>query len=410
MKEYTNLDLTSAWIDEEKQYCANNYDSLEVVLHKGKGVWLWDVQNNKYMDLTAAYSALVFGHAHPILVEALAQQAQTLALTSRVFHNDQLGLCAKKLCQMAKLDKVLLMNTGVEAVETAIKAARLWGYKIKKIPENKAEIIVAKNNFHGRTVTVVGFSSDPHYKEGFGPFTPGFIPVDFGDIQALEKAITPHTCAILLEPIQGEAGVHIPPKGYLKACSDLALKHKILCIFDEIQSGLGRSGKLFAHWYDNAQPDAIIVGKALGGGLLPVSGLIAKREVMDLFTPGSHGSTFGGNPLACHMALTTLNLIESQAIVENSASLGAYFLEQLQSIQKNYSQFISALRGRGLWIAMEVNSANIRARALCDAFLKQGLLVKETHDTIIRFSPPLIITREEIDWALDRIDATFKIL
>lgn len=395
---------------DEFSYCAHNYDSLEVVLTKGKGVWLWDVQGNKYMDMTSAYSAVAHGHSHPKLVQALIEQAQMLALTSRVFHTDRLAPFVKKLCEMCQLDMALLMNTGTEAVETAIKAARLWGYRVKNIPQDRAEIIVAKNNFHGRTITVIGFSSDEHYKAGFGPFTPGFVAVDFGDVQALKQAITPNTCAILIEPIQGEAGVNIPPSGYLKACADIAAQHNILCIFDEIQSGLGRTGKLFAYQYETVKPDAIIVGKALGGGLLPVSAFVGKRAIMELFTPGSHGSTFGGNPLACTVGLRALEVLESEGLVQNSEKLGAYFLEQLQKIQKMYSSFIKALRGKGLWIAMEIDPSKISARTMCEAFLKQGILVKEVHGTIIRFSPPLVITREELDWALDRIHAAFKIL
>lgn len=396
----TKQTQTQAIIADEFKHCAHNYDSLDVVLTKGKGVWLWDVEGNKYLDMTSAYSAVAHGHSHPKIVKALTEQAQTLSLTSRVFHTDQLAPLVKKLCNMANLDMALLMNTGTEAVETAIKAARLWGYQVKGLPNNQAEIIVAKNNFHGRTITIVGFSSDEHYREGFGPFTPGFVPVDFGDIQAIEKAITPNTCAILIEPIQGEAGVNIPPVGYLKACVDLAKKHNILCIFDEIQSGLGRTGKLFAHLHEQALPDGIIVGKALGGGLIPISAFIAKREIMELFTPGMHGSTFGGNPLACHVALKALEVLEEEQLVEKSASLGAYLLEQLQAMQ---SPYIKALRGRGLWVAMEINLDKIEARTLCKQLLAQGVLAKEVHASIIRLSPPLIITREELDWALDKI-------
>lgn len=395
---------------DELMYAAHNYDSLEVVLTKGKGVWLWDVEGRKYMDMTSAYSAVAHGHCHPKLVQALTEQAQTLTLTSRVFYTDRFAPFVKKLCEMCQLDMALVMNTGTEAVETAIKAARLWGYRVKHIPQNQAEIIVAKNNFHGRTVTVVGFSSDEHYKADFGPFTPGFVAVDFGDIQALEKAITPNTCAILIEPIQGEAGIYIPPDGYLKDCCDLAAKHNVLCIFDEVQSGLGRTGKLFAHQYEMAKPDAMIVGKALGGGLVPLSALVGKRAVMELFTPGSHGSTFGGNPLACRIGLSALEVLESEGLVQNSAKLGVYFLEQLQKIQKIYSSFIKVVRGKGLWIAMEIDPTKIAARTLCEALLGQGILVKEIHGTIIRFSPPLVITREELDWALDRIHAAFKTL
>lgn len=395
---------------DEFSYCAHNYDSLEVVLAKGKGVWLWDVQGHKYMDMTSAYSAVAHGHSHPKIVQTLIEQAQTLSLTSRVFHTDKLAPFVKKLCEMSGMDMALLMNTGTEAVETAIKAARLWGYQVKGIPKDRAEIIVAKNNFHGRTITVIGFSSDAHYRDGFGPFTPGFVSVDFGDIEAIKKAITPNTCAILIEPIQGEAGIYIPPDGYLKGCTDIAAQNNILCIFDEIQSGLGRTGKLFAHFYDGAKPDAIIVGKALGGGLLPVSALVGKRALMELFTPGSHGSTFGGNPLACSIGLAALEVLESEGLVQNSEKLGTYFLEQLQKIKAMYPGFIKVLRGRGLWIAMEIDPSTIKARTVCEAFLKQGILAKEVHNTIIRFSPPLIITRQELDWALDKIHAAFKTL
>lgn len=391
---------TQKIITEEFVHCAHNYDSLEVVLTRGKGVWLWDVEGRQYIDMTSAYCAVSHGHCHPKIVHALNEQAQRLSLTSRVFHSDQLAPFLDKLCKMCDLDMALVMNTGTEAVETAIKAARLWGYQVKGIPENQAQIIVAENNFHGRTITIIGFSSEPHYKAGFGPFTPGFVEVNFGECEAIEQAITPNTCALLIEPIQGEAGVYVPSHGYLKACVELAKKHNILCIFDEVQSGLGRTGKLFAHQHESIKPDLMVVGKALGGGILPISAVVGKREVMELFTPGMHGSTFGGNPLACHVGLKALEVLESENLVQNSAKLGAYLLDQLKAM---HSPYVKKIRGKGLWVAIEVHSDKISARTLCERLLSEGVLVKDIHQSMIRLSPPLIISREELDWALDKI-------
>jgi len=385
------------YLELEEQYGAHNYHPLDVVIARAEGVWMYDVDGKRYLDCLAAYSAVNQGHCHPRIVRAATDQARRLTLTSRAFRNDQFPLLLKQLHDLTGMDMALLMNSGAEAVETALKAARKWGHKVKGIPEGKAEIIVCANNFHGRTVTIVSFSTDEQYRDGFGPFTPGFTVIPFGDADALEKAITPNTCAFLVEPIQGEAGIIIPPDGYLKRAEAICRKHRVLLITDEIQSGLGRAGTLFAHQHDGVTPDAIIVGKALAGGLYPVSAFLANREVMDVFKPGDHGSTFGGNPLACAIARAALDVIVDEKLVERSAKLGAYLLDQLKKIQ---SPVVKEVRGRGLWIGIELTGP---ARPYCEALQAEGILCKETHEHVIRIAPPLVIEMDEVDWALERI-------
>lgn len=391
-------------ISIEEQYCAHNYAPLPVVLTKGKGVWLWDDAGNKYLDMMSAYSAVSHGHGHPRLLKAFKNQAETLCIASRAFYTDKLAPFLEKLCVLSGMDMALPMNTGAEAVETAIKAARLWGYHVKNIPENKAEIIVAANNFHGRTTTIVSFSSDEEYKKGFGPYTPGFKTVPFGDAKALEKAITPHTCAFLVEPIQGEAGIIVPPEGWLKQVQQICRKHNVLLILDEIQSGLGRTGKDFAFQREVDAPDGLILGKALGGGMMPVSCFLAKNEVMELFHPGSHGSTFGGNPLAAALGLEALQVMEDEELSSNSARLGAYLKESLQAMNL---PFIREIRGRGLWIGVDIDPEAISAREVCLRLMAEGLLSKETHETVVRLAPPLVISKAETDKALAMMKRVF---
>ncbi len=396
---------TQKRIAHENKYVAHNYHPLPVMLTKGEGVWLWDQEGRKYLDMMSAYSAVSHGHAHPRLLKALSHQAETLAICSRAYHTDRLAGFAEKLVEATGLDMVLPMNTGAEAVETAIKAARLWGYAVKKIPENKAEIIVAEGNFHGRTTTIIGFSSEVSYKKNFGPFTPGFAIVPYGDIKAIAESITPETCAVLLEPIQGEAGIRMPPEGFLRDLRALCTEKNVLLILDEVQSGLGRTGKMFCFQHENAKPDLLILGKALGGGLLPVSAVVGKKEVMELFQPGSHGSTFGGNPLAAAVGAEALAVLEDEGLVANSAILGEYMLEHLRGIN---SPLIRTVRGRGLWIGVDFDPARVAARLVCEKLMEKGVLSKETHDTVVRFAPPLIITREQIDWALERFHEVLR--
>lgn len=386
----------------ENQYCAQNYKPLPVVLTRGEGVWLWDDKGNRYLDMMSAYSAVSHGHSNPKLVEVLTRQASRLAITSRAFHNDQLGKFLEKLCKVSGFDKALPMNTGAEAVETAIKAARRWGYRVKGIPAGQAEIIVADQNFHGRTTTIISFSSEVDYKADFGPLTRGFTTVPFGDADALEAAITPHTCAVLMEPIQGEAGIRVPPQGWLRRVRDICDRHNVLLILDEIQSGLGRTGRMFAFQHEAIKPDAITLGKALGGGLLPVSAFLARNEVMDVFNSGSHGSTFGGNPLAAAVAYESLWLLEEGRLPERSAELGAYLMDGLKEVGRD---IFTDVRGRGLWVGVDLDPKFMSASTLCHALMHQGILTKETHDRTIRFAPPLIIRQEEIDWALEKISS-----
>ncbi len=391
-------------IAHEAKFTARNYHPLPVVLQRGEGVYLWDQDGRKYLDMMSAYSAVSLGHSHPRIVQRLVSQAQTLAMTSRAYHTNTLGPFVEKLCAITGLDMVLPMNTGAEAVETAVKAARLWGYQVKKIPENQAEIIVAEGNFHGRTTTVISFSTEPDYKKNFGPFTPGFKFVPFGDIKALEAAITPNTAAILMEPIQGEAGIKVPREGFLQEVRKLCDEKNVLMMLDEVQSGLGRTGRMFCFQHENILPDALILGKALGGGLLPVSAVVGKKQVMELFTPGSHGSTFGGNPLAAAVGLEAMNTLEEEGMVQNSAILGEYMLDQLRGIN---SPLITAVRGKGLWIGVDFDP-KVPARKICEKLMERGILSKDTHHTVVRFAPPLTITREQIDWCLNEFKAVLR--
>jgi ornithine--oxo-acid transaminase len=388
----------------EERYCAQNYRSLPVVLVKGEGVYLWDDQGKRYIDMMSAYSAVSHGYCHPKLVAELTRQAHQLAVCSRAFHTDQLAPFVKVACEMLGYEKALPMNSGAEAVETAIKAARKWGYLCKKVPENQAEIIVCEHNFHGRTTTIVGMSSEPQYRKGFGPFAPGFCQVPYGDARALEAAITPNTVAFLVEPIQGEAGIVVPPEGYLRACAEICRRHHVLLICDEVQTGLGRTGYLLACQHEGVQPDAVVIGKALGGGLLPVSMFLAQKTVMDVFTPGDHGSTFGGSPLASAVAKRALEVLLEEGLVENSAKLGAYLIDQLKQIK---SPLISEVRGRGLLIGVVIDPKKASAHSLCLKLMARGVLTKETHETVIRLAPPLVITQAQLDDALEAIRAVF---
>jgi ornithine--oxo-acid transaminase len=393
---------TQEFIQLEENFGAHNYHPLDVVIERAQGCWVYDVEGKKYLDCLAAYSAVNQGHCHPRILNAMLEQAHKVTLTSRAFRNDQLPLLYEELHNLTGFDMALPMNSGAEAVETAVKAARKWGHKVKGIPENKAEIIVCANNFHGRTVTIVSFSTDEQYRDGFGPFTPGFKIIPYGDAAALRQAITINTCAFLVEPIQGEAGIVIPPAGFLKEAAELCRENRVLFVADEIQSGLGRTGKLFAFMHEDIRPDAVIVGKALSGGFYPVSAVLASKEVLGVFNPGDHGSTFGGNPLACAVARAALRVLVDEELPERSAELGAYFLTQLKNLR---SDDLKEVRGRGLWIAIEMHG---RARPYCEALKEEGILCKETHDHVIRIAPPLTITREEIDWAVARIQKVIE--
>jgi ornithine--oxo-acid transaminase len=385
----------------ESRYSANNYAPLPVVLTRGQGAHLWDTDGRRYTDMMSAYSAASHGHAHPRILAALAAQAGRLAVPSRAYYNDRLGPFLEELCRLTGLDAALPMNTGAEAVETAIKAARRWGYRVKGIARDTAEIIVANGNFHGRTTSIISFSTEPDYREGFGPFTPGFRAVPFGDIAAVERAITSRTAAVLVEPIQGEAGVVVPPAGFIAGLRRICDAHCVLLILDEVQSGLGRTGAWFAFQHEGIRPDGVILGKALGGGVLPVSAFVARHEVMDVFTPGSHGSTFGGNPLAAAVGLEALHVIRDEGLVEKSRVLGAHMLERLHAIA---SPALKEVRGRGLWAGAEINPAIASAREACERLLEKGVLSKETHQTVVRLAPPLVIARADLDWALDRFE------
>jgi ornithine--oxo-acid transaminase len=388
------------YIQMEEEYGAHNYKPLDVVLNRGEGVWVWDVEGKKYLDCLSAYSAVNQGHCHPEIMRTVKEQVEKLTLTSRAFRNDQLGLFYKELCELTNSHKVLPMNSGAEAVETVIKAVRKWGYKVKGVPADQAEIVVCENNFHGRTITIVGFSTDSKARDGFGPFTPGFKIIPFGDARALEAAITPNTVAFMVEPIQGEAGVIIPPDGYLREVKKICADRNVVLILDEIQTGLGRTGKLLCEEHDGIEADLTLVGKALSGGYYPISAVLSNKEVMDVLQPGEHGSTFGGNPLACAIARAAIRVLDEEKMVENAAEMGGYFLEGLKAIE---SPLIKTVRGRGLLLAVELFSDAGGARPICEKLRESGLLCKETHDNIIRFAPPLVITRNEIDWALDRI-------
>ncbi|WP_128893974.1 ornithine--oxo-acid transaminase [Longirhabdus pacifica] len=388
---------TEAILKTTSQYGANNYHPLPIVISEAEGVWVKDPEGNKYMDLLSAYSALNQGHRHPKIIQALKEQADKVTLTSRAFHNERLGEFYEKLAAFTGKEMFLPMNTGAEAVETAIKAIRRWSHQHKGVPENEAEIIVFEDNFHGRTITITSFSSDDSYRKGFGPFTPGFKIIPYGNIDALKAAITPNTAAILIEPIQGEAGIIIPPDGYLKHIADLCKQHNMLFVADEIQTGFGRTGKPFASDWDEVVPDMYVMGKALGGGVFPISAIAADKEILGVFDPGSHGSTFGGNPLACAVAIAALDVIEEEKLVERSLELGQYFMDELNKI--NHDD-IKEVRGKGLFIGVEMHTP---ARPYCEQLKQKGLLCKETHENTIRFAPPLTITKEEIDWALQHI-------
>jgi ornithine--oxo-acid transaminase len=389
----------------EDLYGAHNYHPLDVVVREAKGIWMYDVEGRKYLDCLSSYSAVNQGHRHPRIVKALINQAKKLTLTSRAFRNDQWPLLAKELCEMTGYTMVLPMNSGAEAVETAVKTARKWAYQKKAVPQDKAEIIACANNFHGRTVTVISFSTEPLYRQDFGPFTPGFTIIPFGDAEALERAITPNTAAFIVEPIQAEAGILIPPAGFLKKAREICSRMNVLFIADEIQTGLGRVGKLFACEYEDVRPDMVIIGKSLGGGCYPISAVLADREILGVFKPGEHGSTFGGNPLGCAVARESLKVIREEKLVENAAERGCYFVEKLGKLR---SRKIKEIRGRGLLVGIELKPEAGGARLYCEELMKEGLLCKETHEHVIRLAPPLIIRDKDINWALKRIKAVFK--
>ena len=405
--------LQDQFIKKEALFGAQNYAPLSVVLEKGEGAYLWDVDGNKYLDMVSAYSAVSHGHSHPELVKIIQKQAGKLAITSRAFYTEPFGDFLEKLTNVSGFENVLTMNTGAEAVETAIKAARRWGYKTKGIKENAAEIIVADGNFHGRTTTIVGFSSEDSYKDGFGPFGKGFVEAKYcwtecdlsESIKSFEEKINKNTCAVLVEPIQGEAGIRVPQDGWLKKLREICTKNNVLLILDEIQSGLGRTGKLFAYEHEDIKPDGLILGKALGGAMLPISAFLSSKAVMDHFNAGSHGSTFGGNPLATKVASRAIELLYEDKLIENSHVLGEYFKSKLKAID---NKIIKDVRGKGLWIGMELKESDITAKHLCLMLLNEGLLCKETHKTVIRFAPPLMITKKELDWAIDKITKVIR--
>jgi ornithine--oxo-acid transaminase len=392
---------TSDYIALEDRHNARNYKPLDVVIERGEGIWVWDVEGRRYLDFLSAYSALNQGHAHPRILQAMIDQAGRLPLTSRAFRNTQLPLLARELCELTGYDKILPMNSGAEAVETSIKMVRKWGYQVKGVPENQAQIIVCSGNFQGRTTTIVSFSDVPQYRDGFGPFTPGFVTVPYGDATALEAAITPHTVAFMLEPIQGEGGVIVPPEGYLARARALCTRHNVLLVTDEIQTGLGRTGRLLAAEWEDVRADVVTLGKALSGGMYPVSVVLADEEVMDVFAPGDHGSTFGGSPLACAIAREALAVLVDEDLIDNARQQGDYLMQRLRRID---SPHVKEVRGRGLLIGVELRPEAGHARRYCEALQAEGLLCKETHDNVIRFAPPLIIGRDDLDWALERIE------
>jgi ornithine--oxo-acid transaminase len=396
-----------AEIELEGQYCARNYRPLPVVLTRGEGVWLWDSEGRKYLDMMSAYSAVSHGHCNPRLVDAAQKQMARLNIVSRAFHTDTLGPFLKRACELTGQQRALPMNTGAEAVETAIKAARKWAYQSKGVPDGRAEIIACSGNFHGRTIAIVAMSDETQYQAGFGPFPEGFKLVDYGDVAALENTITPNTAAFLVEPIQGEGGIIIPPQGYLKACQELCRKNNVLLIADEIQTGLGRTGKFLACEHEDIVPDGLLLGKALGGGIMPVSMFLSRADVMDVFTPGDHGSTFGGNPLAATIGLEALNILVDDKLSEASSSNGKYLLQRLEELK---SPLITDIRGRGLFVGIEIDPAKASARRVCEELMRRGLLSKETHETVVRLAPPLVITREQIDWAVQQIGEVLKAL
>jgi ornithine--oxo-acid transaminase len=407
MEEHMEINQTeniesNKLIEMAEHYGANNYHPLPIVISQAKGVWVKSPEGKKYMDMLSAYSALNHGHRHPRVIKTVVEQTKKVTLTSRAFNNDQIGPFLKELCEFTGYDMALPMNTGAEAVETALKAVRKWGYKVKGVVEGKAEIIVCSNNFHGRTISIISFSTEPQYKDGFGPFTPGFKVVPYGNLEELKAAINPNTVAFMVEPIQGEAGIMVPPAGYLKAASDLCRANRVLFVADEIQTGFGRTGKKFCCEHDGVKPDVMILGKALGGGVMPISAVVATKEVLGVFNPGDHGSTFGGNPLACAAARTALKVLIEEKLVERSAEMGAYFMDKLRTIKGKH---ITEVRGKGLLIGVELDTA---ARPYCEQLMALGLLAKETHDHVIRFAPPLVITQKEIDWAFRRIKKVLR--
>ena len=391
---------TERYLDEALRFSAHNYKPLPVVLERGEGVWVWDVEGKRYLDMLAAYSAVNQGHRHPRILAATRAQLDRLTLTSRAFHNDQMGPFLRRLCEVTGFEKALPMNTGAEAVETAIKMVRKWGYQVKGAAHDQADIIVCSNNFHGRTTTIVGFSSEDQYKEGFGPFTPGFTTVPYGDAAALEKAITPNTVGFLVEPIQGEGGVVVPADGYLRRAREICREHRVAFMADEIQTGLGRTGRMFCCDWEDVRPDVLIVGKALGGGVYPVSAALADAEFMDVFHPGDHGSTFGGNPLGAAVGLAALDVIVDEQLVEKSDELGAWFMDELRAIE---SPHVLEVRGKGLMIGVEIKVESGPARPFCEALQARGILAKETHHQVIRFAPPLVISRDDLQWALGQV-------
>ncbi len=394
--------MTNPTIELENRYCAHNYHPLPVVLVRGEGAYVWDDQGHRYLDMMSAYSAVSHGHAHPRLVKRLVEQAATLNIVSRAFHTDRLAPFLERACELSGMDAALPMNTGAEAVETAMKAARKWAYQVKGVTADQAELVACEGNFHGRTIAIVGMSSETQYREGFGPFPDGLNLIPFGDSEALASAITPNTAAFIVEPIQGEGGIVIPPEGYLSRCAKICRENNVLLICDEVQTGLGRTGKMFAFEHDRIRPDGLILGKALGGGILPVSMFLARREVMDVFRPGDHGSTFGGNPLAATIGLEALEILVDEDLVLASAEKGAWLLDRLRRIE---SPFIHDVRGRGLFIGIEIDPARARAREVCERLMKRGLLSKETHETVVRLAPPLAVDRAALEWAVDQIEA-----
>jgi len=394
---------TADYIARERQYLAQIYKPLSIVLNRGEGVWLWDTTGKKYLDFLSAYSAVSFGHLNKRIKQALIDQLDKLDIPARAFHTDRLGEFAENICKFTGLDMVQPMNSGAEAVETAVKAARRWGYDIKKIPDDQARIIVSAGNFHGRTTTIISFSSEAAYKRGFGPFDGGFDIIPFGDIAALEAAITPNTCAFLTEPIQGEGGILIPPAGWLREAQRICREKNVLFMLDEIQTGMGRTGKDFCFQHEIDKPDALMLGKALGGGIYPVSAFLARRDVMEVLDAGSHGSTFGGNPIAAALGIEAIKILQEEKLTERSAELGDYLQSKLKAIK---SPMIKEVRGKGLLIGMEIDPAYASARAVCDKLLEKGLLSKDTHYTVVRFAPPLIIEKAELDWAADTVAQT----
>jgi len=396
---------TKFYVDMEDLYGAHNYHPLDVVIDKAKGIWVWDVEGEKYLDFLSAYSAVNQGHCHPRIVKVLESQAKKLTLTSRAFRNDQWPMLAKELCDLTGYKMVLAMNSGAEAVETAIKAARIWGYQKKGIPQDRAEIIACSNNFHGRTISIISFSTELLYKKDFGPFTPGFVIVPYGNIEALEEAFSPHTAAFIVEPIQAEAGILFPPQGYLRKAKELCERNNVLFLADEIQTGLGRTGRLFACEYEDVRPDMTIIGKSLGGGCYAISAVLDDRKALELFTPGTHGSTFGANPLACAVARESLLVLQEENLISNAVEQGKYFLERLKGIK---SRHIKEVRGRGLLIGIELFEEAGGARRFCEALKEEGMLCKETHENVIRFAPPLIIKQKDLNWAFKKVKRVFK--